>query len=190
MTMESDEHAQVLESYRDYLRVLARMELDPRLRARVDPSDLVQQTLLQALEGLEQFRGTNHVARAAWLRQILARNLALASRDHFRSKRDIGRERSLQDALDQSSARLEAWLAAEGASPVGRAEWNEQALRLARALSSLPEAQCQAVTLHFLKGCSLAEVGRQLGRSQAAAVGLIQRGLKQLRSILDDGGDA
>jgi RNA polymerase sigma-70 factor (ECF subfamily) len=187
--MGSDEPAPELEHYRDYLRVLACGELDPRLKARVDPSDLVQQTLVQALEGWEQFRGRDNGAQTAWLRQILARNLAMAHREHCRAKRDVRRERSLQQAIDHSSARLEAWLPSCDSSPSASAERAEQALRLARALSSLPETQCQAVTLHFLKGCSLAEVGRQLGRSQAAAVGLIQRGLKQLRTILDEGGE-
>jgi RNA polymerase sigma-70 factor (ECF subfamily) len=113
--------------------------------------------------------------------------LAQALRDHTRDKRDIGRECSLQAALDRSSARLAAWLAADGTSPSDQAIRNEQMIRLARALTALPEAQREAVTLHFLQGLSLVEVGQHLGRSQAAAVGLIQRGLKQLRSLLEEG---
>jgi RNA polymerase sigma-70 factor, ECF subfamily len=188
--MGHDEHAQALEDYRDYLRLLCRLEMGPLLRSRVDPSDLVQQTLQQAFRALGQFRGRDEAARAAWLRRILARNMAQALRDHTRDKRDIGRERSLQAVLDRSSARLEACLAADGSSPSERAIRNEQVIRLARALDALPDAQREAVTLHFLQGRSLVEVGQHLGRSQAAAVGLIQRGLRQLRSLLEEGSGA
>jgi RNA polymerase sigma-70 factor, ECF subfamily len=182
--MAHDDRAGLLESYRDYLRLLARLELHPRLRARLDPSDIVQQTLLQAHQALDQFRGEGDSALAAWLRQILARNLAMALRDHARAKRDVRREKDLQAALDRSSARLESWLAADQTSPSLKAERNEQLLRMANALAALPSDQRDAVTLHFLNGLSLAEVGTRLGRSQAAAVGLIQRGLKAMRRDL------
>ena len=183
-SMGPDERGGLLESYREYLRLLARLELHPRLRARLDPSDIVQQTLFQAHQALDQFRGNGEAALAAWLRQILARNLAIASRDHARAKRDVRREQDVQAALDRSSARLESWLGADQTSPSLKAERNEQLLRMANALAALPADQRDAVTLHFLNGLSLAEVGTRLGRSQAAAVGLIQRGLKAMRSTL------
>jgi RNA polymerase sigma-70 factor (ECF subfamily) len=176
----------VLEPFRDYLRLLAQLELDPRLRSRLDPSDIVQQTLLQAHQALDQFLGEGHAALAAWLRQILARNLAMAVRDHCRARRDVRRERDLQAGLNRSSARLEAWLAADQTSPSLRAQRNEQLLRLAEALAALPDDQRDAVLLHFIGGLSLAETGARLGRSQAAAVGLIQRGLKKLRTLLPE----
>src|SRR5438477_12692164 len=88
---ESD--GQDLERFRDYLRLLARLQLDPRWQAKLDPSDIVQQTLLQAYEARDQFRGQSTAERAAWLRQILARVLANAVRDLSRAKRDAGWER-------------------------------------------------------------------------------------------------
>jgi len=192
MGMDTDDVRQVppaeaLERHRDYLRLLARLQMDPRLHARVDPSDIVQQTMLQAVEALDQFRGADGAALAAWLRRILARNMAMAARDHGRDKRDVGRERSLQAALDRSSARLESWLADDRSSPSERLERGEQVLRLASAVAALPEAQRDAVTLHFIRGLSAADVGAQLGRSPAAAVGLIQRGLRKLRETLSQG---
>jgi RNA polymerase sigma-70 factor (ECF subfamily) len=178
-----------LEQYRDYLRLLARLQLDPRLHRRVDPSDVVQQTLLQAHQAIDQYRGATEAQRAAWLRQILARCLAHTVRDHGRERRDLAREWSLEAALDQSSARLESFLAADASSPSERADRNERLLRLADALAAVPEAQREAVTLHYLQGRSLAEVATVLGRSRPAAVGLIQRGLKQLRTLLRERGE-
>jgi RNA polymerase sigma-70 factor (ECF subfamily) len=175
-----------LERYRNYLRLLARLQLDPRLRGKLDPSDLVQQTLLQAHQMREQFRGTTEAEQAAWLRQILVRTLANAARDLGRLKRDVGRERSLEAAIEESSVRLEAWLASEQSSPSACAEKNEQLLRLAEALEQLSDAQREAVVLHHLRGLSLADLAAHLGRSEGAAAGLLHRGLKRLRELLHD----
>ncbi len=175
-----------LERYRNYLRLLARLQLDPRLRGKLDPSDLVQQTLLQAHQMQGQFRGTTEAEQAAWLRQILVRTMANAVRDLGRLKRDVGRERSLEAAIEESSMRLEVWLASEQSSPSLRAEKNEQLLRLAEALEQLPEAQREAVELHHLRGLSLAELAGQLGRSEGAVAGLLHRGIKRLRTLLQD----
>jgi RNA polymerase sigma-70 factor (ECF subfamily) len=176
--------AKLLDRSRSYLRLLAGLQLDPRLRGKLDPSDVVQQTLLQAYQALPQFRGQSEAELAAWLRQILARNLANAARDLGREKRDVARERSLEATLAKSSAQLEAWLAAEQPSPSQEADRNEQLLHLAEALAALPEAQREALELHYLQGRPVAKVAEYLGRSTTAVVGLLHRGLKQLRSRL------
>src|SRR5439155_21324468 len=124
-----------LEQYRAYLRLLARMNLDPRLQGKLDPSDIVQQTLLQAHQGWGQFRGRGEPELLAWLRRILARNLSHAARDLGRARRDVGRERSLEASLEESSVRLGNWLAAEQSSPSERAERKDHAVRLADALA-------------------------------------------------------
>jgi len=95
-----------LERFRSYLHLLARLQLQGRPPARLDPSDVVQQTLLEAHRQRGQFRGQTDVERAAWLRQILAHNLADAARRLHRDKRDVRRERSLEKELEQSSAQL------------------------------------------------------------------------------------
>jgi len=105
-------------------------------------------------------------------------------RDFGRDKRDVAREHSLEAVLDASSARLEAWLAVEQSSPSQQAQRNEQAVRLAEALDRLPEAQREAVVLHYFHGCLVADIGRQLGRSAEAVAGLLHRGLKSLREHL------
>ena len=181
-----ESEGQDLERFRDYLRLLARLQLDPRWQAKLDPSDIVQQTLLQAYEARDQFRGQSTAERAAWLRQILARVLANAVRDLSRAKRDAGRERSLEAALSQSSSRLEAWLAADQSSPSESVERHDQLLRLAGALAQLPQDQREAVTLHHLQGWSLAQLAKHLGRSEAAVAGLLRRGFKRLRELLHE----
>jgi RNA polymerase sigma-70 factor (ECF subfamily) len=175
-----------LERYRNYLRMLARLHLDPRLQGKLEPSDVVQQTLLQAYQARDQFRGRTDAELAGWLRQILAHHLANLVRDFGRDRRDVARERSLEAALAQSSARLEAWVAAEQSSPSQKAEQQEQAVRVAEALAQLPEAQREALVLQHWQGWSLDDIGKQLGRSPAAVAGLIKRGIKQLRLLLDE----
>jgi RNA polymerase sigma-70 factor (ECF subfamily) len=186
MDQSPEEAGRLLESFRAYLRLLARLHLAPQLRGKLDPSDFVQQTLLQAYQALDQFRGRSPAEWAAWLRQILARNLAQALRAFGRARRDLAREQSLQAAVDASSARLEAFLATDQSSPSERAEQGEQALRLAGALEQLPEAQREALVLQHWQGLSLAEIGTHLGRSPEAVAGLIKRGLKQLRQLLHE----
>ena len=111
--MSNEAGAFALERFLPYLRLLARSRLDPLLKGKLDPSDIVQQTLLEAHRGQAGFRGTTTAEQAVWLRQILARNLANAVRDLWRDKRDVARERSLEAALEQSASALEAWLADE-----------------------------------------------------------------------------
>jgi RNA polymerase sigma-70 factor (ECF subfamily) len=172
-----------LERFRKYLRLLAQLQLDPRLRSKLDPSDIVQQSLLEAHQARDRFP-SDPADQAAWLRKILAHNLANAVRDLGRAKRDVRRERSLEAAIEESSARLDAWLVAEQLSPSGHAEKNEQLLRLADALDELPPDQRGAVVLHHLQGQSLSELAGHFGRSPAAVAGLLHRGLRKLQELL------
>jgi len=173
-----------LEAYRDYLRLLAGVQLDSRLRGKIDPSDVVQETLARAHENQGQFRGTTEAERAAWLRQILANELAAAVRRFHAGKRDVGREQSLHAAVEQSSARLEALLAAKQTSPSECAVRQEELRRLAAALAGLPEDQRRAIELHHLHGLSVEETAATLGRSESAVGGLLRRGLKRLRELM------
>ncbi len=175
-----------LDQYREYLLLLARVELDPRLCEKLDPSDVVQQTLMDAHQKRNHFRGTTEAEKAAWLRQILANNLVDALRAFGRAKRDVARERSLEAAIEQSSQRLGKWLAAEQSTPSQQMEKHEQAVRLADTLAELPESQREALVLQNWNGWSLAEIAEHMERSPAAVAGLLKRGLKRLRELLAD----
>jgi RNA polymerase sigma-70 factor (ECF subfamily) len=175
-----------LEEFRSYLLILARMQLDPGPRNRIDPSDIVQQTLLEAHDKAEQFHGDDS-ALAAWMRQALVNNLRDAWRALHKGKRDVRREQAFDQAVEQSSAQLGGMLAAPQSSPSVRAVRNEELLRLADALIQLPESQREALVLHHLQGCSLSETARRLGRTDAAVAGLLHRGLKKLREIMTPG---
>jgi RNA polymerase sigma-70 factor (ECF subfamily) len=181
-----------LERYGDYLRLLARLQLSPRLQAKLDASDVVQQTLLQAHESRTQFRGQTEAEWLAWLRAILANALAGAMRRFSTEARDLGRECSLEAQLDLSSSRLEGLLAADQSSPSERAGRGEELLRLAQAMAQLPPDQRRVVELHYLKALPVAEVAELLDRTRPAVVGLLFRGLKRLRNLLQQpgGGDA
>jgi RNA polymerase sigma-70 factor, ECF subfamily len=171
-----------LEQVRAWLRRAAQALLDGRLRGKVDPSDVVQDALLKAVANREQFRGKTEAQRRAWLRRILANTLADAVRRFLAGqKRDVGREQSLDEAVGQSSVRLQAWLADDRSLPEDEAARNERLLWLAEGLAELPDDQREAVRLKHLHGLPVGEVARQLGKTPAAVAGLLRRGLDTLR---------
>jgi RNA polymerase sigma-70 factor (ECF subfamily) len=174
-----------LDRYGEYLRLLARLQLDGRLKAKLDASDVVQQTLLKAHEHRDQFRGQCEAELVGWLRSILANTLAAAARTFSAEARDLERERSL---VTDSSTRIEGWLAAEQSSPSERVIRYEELRRLAAALAKLPADQREVVELHHLKGRPVAEVAATLRRTKPAVMGLLFRGLKRLRELLAESG--
>jgi RNA polymerase sigma-70 factor (ECF subfamily) len=183
MADEGEYGDHVLKRYRDYL-LLARSQLDRRLQAKLDPSDVVQQTLLKAHQNWGQFRGKSEAELAAWLRAILAQHLADVARK-FDLWHDVP-EQSLEAALEQSSARLESWLAAEDTPPCKKFERQEQLLQMAEAMARLPDDQRTALELRHLRGLPVAEVARTTGRTTAAVGSLLYRGLTTLRRLMDD----
>jgi RNA polymerase sigma-70 factor, ECF subfamily len=170
-----------LEDYREYLRMLAGLQLHPGLRGQLDPSDIVQQTLLKAHEKHDQFRGSTEHELRGWLRAILARNLVDAARGHFRQGDAV---RSLEAALDESSARLEAILVSGESSPSQKVVRAEQFVELASSLRQLPDDQRTALELRYLRGLSVAAVAEQMGRAPVSVTGLLYRGTRALRELM------
>ncbi|QDS93657.1 RNA polymerase sigma factor CnrH [Roseimaritima multifibrata] len=173
-----------LAKYEPYLRMLARIKMRKAYQAKIGESDIVQQTLFQAIKSVEDFRGESEPELRGWLRQILARNIVHLDRDLHRDKRDIRRERSIEERLQQSSMRLEGWLAGDGPTPSQNVAVGENVIRMAEALERLPDGQREAVQLHYLEGMKLAEIGSVLDKSSGAVAGLLHRGMKSLRSEL------
>lgn len=171
--------------YEGYLRMLATTQMRRAYQAKIDASDIVQQGMLQAVQGLGGFRGRSESEFRGWLRQILAHHLCHLDRDWHRDKRDIRREQSVEQKLAESSLRLEGLLVGEGPTPSHRAEIGEHVLRLADAIGRLPESQREAIRLHYLEGLKLSEVSRQLDKSTGAVAGLLHRGMKSLRAELE-----
>lgn len=182
----SDDRDSALRAFRSYLLLLARLQIDPRMQSLLDPSDLVQQTLLRAHEKWDQCRAASDAERAAWLRAILASELREAVRKFDR--RGEGRRRSLEESLGESSARLEAWLAADSTTPSVRAERQERLLNLAEALARLPEDQRTALELRHLRELPVQEVASRMDRTPTAVAGLLRRGMAAMRHTLDDDG--
>jgi RNA polymerase sigma-70 factor (ECF subfamily) len=164
--------------------LLARLQLDRRLRSKLDPSDIVQETMLRAWKDLDQFRGTTDAEFSAWLRQILARELSDKFRRFTRPGRNVKLERTIHAALERSSSCLEALLGDKGNGPEKQAEHREQLIHLAAALDTLPADQQQAVELRYFDQLSVAEIGSVMNRSQKSVGGLLSRGIVALRSNL------
>jgi RNA polymerase sigma-70 factor (ECF subfamily) len=179
-----------LDRYRSYLLILARVGLVGRLRSKVDPSDVVQLTLLEAHRDRAQCTGRTAAERAAWLRQILARNLSNLGRDYTRDKRDVRREAAMPKSPDESAAGLEELLVASQSSPSVRADRAEQTILLAAALQRLPAAQREAVELRYLLGLPLAEIAAAVDKTPAAVAGLLHRGLGGLRALMEAAGQS
>jgi RNA polymerase sigma-70 factor (ECF subfamily) len=175
------------ERYRDLLCMLARqIQLDPRLRRRFDSSDLVQETLLKATQNLEQFQGGTEAELVKWLQEIMQNALADALRRARAQKRDVAREEALAVVVNDSSARLQNWLAAPDSSPSQRAEREEQLLRVAAALAQLPEDQRDVVILRDSLDTPIRTIAEQLGRTEKAVAGLLLRGRRKLRDLLQE----
>lgn len=186
MANDTEAFRKELVRFRDYLVMLAEMKLSPALRAKVSPSDVVQQTLLQAHQHLDQFQGQTEAELAAWLRQILVRNLLDMLRKYRSRARDIARERPLEAEAEKSSRHLERWLATEESSPSRLVMHEEQLFHLAEALALLPEDQRIVVELKHLQDWSVAEICQQVDKSEAAVAGLLRRGLQRLRELLNE----
>jgi RNA polymerase sigma-70 factor (ECF subfamily) len=184
MAGDSAASGRPLEEYRQYLHLLVQLQLAPGSQSRLDASDVVQQTLLKAHERQGQLRGHSEGEQAAWLRAILFSTLADALRRLGRD--DAAFPYSIQQALEDSSSKLEAWFADPGSTPVQQAERNEQVRRLAVALAKLPDDQREAVELRHLRGWQVASIARYMVRTPAGVAGLLRRGIEKLRKTLEE----
>ncbi len=165
--------AELLESFRPYVRVLARSAWPGRVHGRLDESDLIQDALLEAHRSFPRFRGTTLAEFVAWLRQIVLHTSGRTLRGQTAPRRDIAREQPLDLSND---------VADPGSTPSVRAMRHEQAARLAQALARLPQDMQQVLLYRHVDGLGHAEIGRHLGRSEGAVRVLYLRALQRLRA--------
>jgi RNA polymerase sigma-70 factor, ECF subfamily len=182
---DSEALGQLLDGYREYLTLLARVQIGRRLQGKVDAADLAQETFLEAHRCFARFRGTTEAELTAWLRQILAGNLGHVVRRYYGTRRrNVRLECSLAEELDQSSRILDQGLASPHSSPSRQAARREQAVLLAGALSQLPADYSDVIILRQLEGLSFALVAERMGRSVDSVKKLWLRALDQLRQAL------
>jgi RNA polymerase sigma-70 factor (ECF subfamily) len=179
---------QLLERYRGYLELLARVQVGRRLQGKVDAADLVQETFLEAYRHFANFYGTTNGELTSWLRHILAARLSKLVRHYLGTQgRDVRLERELAAELDQSSRALDRGLLASSSSPSRQAARREQAVLLAEVLGRLPKEYREVLILRHLEGLSFPQVARRMGRSLDSVKNLWTRGLARLRDAVGDG---
>ena len=179
---------QLFARYHHYLYVLAQAQLGKRLRAKCAPSDIVQQTLLEAHRDFAGFQGQHEGELLAWLRRILAHNLFNEARRYAALQRDAGREVSLDQVragVEDSSLLLRRCLASSGPSPSELAQEHESAARLAVALSRLPEDYQTVLLLRVFEELPAEEAAQRMGRSAGAVRMLQMRALTALRQEME-----
>jgi RNA polymerase sigma-70 factor (ECF subfamily) len=158
------------------LGLLARLQMPAWLRPKLDSSDLVQQTLLEAERERDRLAAMPESERAAYLRRCLSHNVIDAVRKFRPDQAWV--------SVEKSSARIESWLAAEDSTPSERSAREDQLRRLAEALAALPDDQRTAVELKHLNGLSVREIAEQMARTPSAVGGLLRRGVRELRERL------
>jgi RNA polymerase sigma-70 factor (ECF subfamily) len=176
----------LLERYRNYLTLLARIQIGRRLQAKFDAADVVQEVFLRAHDRFAQFQGHTEAEFVAWIRRILASRLAELVRHYFAADcRNVRLEEELIAQLDGSSHDLERTLVAPGSSPSHQASQREQAVILAEALAQLPDHYREVIILHQLEDLTLPEAASRMGRSLDSVKNLWIRALAQLRRQLE-----
>ena len=164
----------ILDQHRDQLRRLAEKELNEKMSARVDASDIVQQTFLSAWQKVDSFKGESVQEFVAWVYEIHNHNIQDIAREHAGAKkRDVNREQTVH--LDGISN--------DHSTPSQKAMKKERAERVLLVLEKLPEDQREAVRLRHLEGKSLEEMANHFGRSTQAVASLLKRGLENLRQV-------
>ncbi len=176
---------QLLSGYERYLTLLARVQVGRRVQGKVDPADLVQEVFLEAHRQIKNFRGNTEAELLAWLRRILAGQIALMLRRYLGTKgRDVTLERDLAGQLDESSQAMGAGLAADGSTPSQHVAKREQAVLLAEALDKLSDTYREVIVLRHLEGLTFPQVAARMSKSEDSVQKLWVRALAGLRQQL------
>jgi RNA polymerase sigma-70 factor (ECF subfamily) len=176
----------LLESYSNYLTLLARVQIGRRIQGKIDAGDVVQETFLEIHRQFPRFRGTTEAEFTAWLRRILAGQLALTLRRYLGTKgRDVNLERELGAQLDQSSQAMDGGFVAPTSTPSQHVSKREQAVLLANALDKLPPDYREVIILRHIETLPFADVAARMSRSEDSVQKLWVRALASLRRSMD-----
>ncbi len=195
---ETDALGHLCDLYRNYLRMLARTGLGPRLRERVELSDVVQETLIEVIRQFPAFTGNDEVALVGWLRRLIAQKLADLGRYHSRAKRggggpvwpldanpaQFGQLASLAVEPGGRAANLAEILTLSQTSPSEAASRREASVLLADALTKLPADQAEVLWLYHVEGLSFEAIGQRFGVSRKVIRGMWAKGLASLRKSM------
>ncbi len=177
----------LLESFRPYLELLARVEIGKRLQAKVDTADVVQETFLEAYRNFSHFRGDSEAEFAAWLRSILSARVSNLVRHYITTQgRDLRREQPLEINVDQSSVLLDRGLWSQQSSPSQSAQRRERGVILAEALDRLPRDYREVVILRHLEELTFPQVAERMERSVDSVQKLWVRALASLRRMMEE----
>jgi len=176
---------ELLEGFRTYLELLARVEIGRRLQAKLDVADVVQETFLEAHRNFENFRGDSEAEFAGWLRSILSARVLNLVRHYLTTQgRDLRREQPLEVNVDQSSVLLDRGLWAEQSTPSQAAQRRERGVQLAAALDRLPPDYREVVILRNLEELSFPDVATRMGKTVDSVQKLWVRALASLRRMM------
>lgn len=177
---------ELLQHYRPYLLFVAGLEIDPRIVSRVCEADVVQETLAEAAQRFGEFRGSSEPEFSAWISQILSHRLQVAVRVHvLADKRSVKKERPFHRP-DGSASLVWFDFAGPDSTPSKRLVRGERALRLALLIHDLPGRQGEAIRLRFFEAKKVREIAEAMVLSPAATAGLLKRGLRALRSSMNE----
>jgi RNA polymerase sigma-70 factor, ECF subfamily len=179
----------VLEAYRPRLRRMVALRLDPRLHGRIDPSDVIQETYLEAATRLAEYLDNPTMPFFLWLRFLAGQKLVTLHRHHLGTRmRDAGREVSLYRGRlpEMTSAALAAQLLGHDTRPSEAAARAELKVRLQEALNSMDPLDREVLALRHFEQLSWAETAQTMGISEGAASKRYVRALKRLKAILSE----
>jgi RNA polymerase sigma-70 factor (ECF subfamily) len=176
---------QLLELYRNFLRLIARSMLDGPLRLKLDASDLVQDTFLKAHRRFTDFAGRQELELMAWLRQILTHTIFDQAKYYRRQRRGLHRQLSLDEMLEHAGAAQQA-LADSFPSPSSLACQRESAVLLADAVEKLPADYREVFVLRNIERIPFNEIAVRMNRSPGATRVLWTRALQRLSELLEN----
>jgi RNA polymerase sigma-70 factor (ECF subfamily) len=184
---DAQARGRLLDRHRPRLKQMVAVRFDRRLAARLDPSDLVQETLVEADRRLDAYLQDRPLPFYPWLRQLAMNRLLDARRFHIRAgRRTVSREEPA--GLPEGSVLTLAERLLGGEAPSAGLRLHEKRAQVRAALDRLADADREVLALRFLEQLSAAEAGAVLGVGEGTVRMRVVRALRRLRSLITDGG--